>query len=1320
MTGVQNDPAVRPGAPIPALGRRLYSLLGSAEYNINDFSEPHLEWEPDEKFDELLTIFADISPNNNIPLDTPWTRRIFGPNAAKSTILKINSTRYNVRRSNVNVARKRYKPVDRKVRPVPSYMPDPSACIYKPIEIPPIPPLPLDPPFRSAILRTPKLTEERLNHILNSIPQEFLSSRETDLLTWVLFDRENALAFTDAERGTFSREHFPDYEIPVIEHTPWIQEPIRFPKSQDNEIRRLVREQTAAGKYEVSAASYRSRLWVVSKKDGSLRLVQDVQELNKVTVRDSALPPRPDDFAEDFAGRVIYGCIDLYSGYDARIIANHSRPLTTFHSPEGPRRNTALPQGSCNALNEFQRSSSHTIQPEIPDHGNIFIDDCGLMGPKTTYDNEEIAPGIRRFVYEYATTLHRFLTRFIVAGITASGWKFVLATPKLEIVGSVVDAEGWHLKKGVATKVINWPVPRNVSEVRGFLGIAGVARRWIKGFSLIARPLTELTRITMHDFEFGERQMEAFDTLKQRITQTPVLVKIDYDKASMVSRADLANDANGLVIAAVDSCKFGAGWVLYQIHNTMRKPAIFGSRTFSAVESRYSQPKAELYGLFCALRDLRHRVWGVPFRVEADASFLKQMIANPGDLPNAPMIRWVMYIGLFDFELKHVPADKHVAPDGLSRRPRADEDSDDSDVEDYLDHFLASPSSVKRHPESPIIIKSHQIKSFISSIITKYNHQLEDSRKRHPPTIPYAFFASPTFASHSFFASYRYDTSNPFISSPHTLLHHSLLKNSPDLRIVRQVNRNEPEKLRHRIIDLDEPQFWRDLKTYLEHGTLPRWSSDYFVDARTFKRRAQTFFFADNELWKLSKDNGQPRKVIINKEKRTELVAIAHNDIGHRGRDSIYKLLTDRYYWPGMFEDVAYFTASCNICQLRSRQKPTVPFSPTWNTTILRTFHLDTKQLEKGFGGKKYLLRAIEPSIGWPEARAVGKNNSENWAKFIFEEIITRFGCIPVFVADGGPEFMGAVDELFRRYGVIAIISSPYNPKANGVVERSHQTLVNSILRLCGTNSKDWPKYVHAALLAMRCTTNRMTGYSPYFMLYGKHPILAFELNDPSWHTINWAKIRSDEELISARVEQITRRNDIEVEALERQRSLREKALENFMRKHAGHLTTNEFELGTWVLKLEAWLEKQMGNKTALRWTGPYIIHSRQPQGGYKLRELNGVVMRDTVPRDQLKIFYYRQDNQTIRSIGSSFVIHTPASFKVSFVDSCIQEPINNKIKYYPTVVGKGWGLGKETTIKDIMKESRVLWMDEEGLQSTPAAVYVPKNALAKFNMLMI
>ena len=130
---------------------------------------------------------------------------------------------------------------------------------------------------------------------------------------------------------------------------------------------------------------------------------------------------------------------------------------------------------------------------------------------------------------------------------------------------------------------------------------------------------------------------------------------------------------HGLVIVAVDSCHNGTGWILYQNVEKEKHLVIFGSCTFNDAESRYSQAKLELYGVFRAVKDLRHRIWGIHIHIDVDTK-----------------LHWISYIALFDYVMNHVPAQSHAGVDGLSRRKRAPKDSEDEDAEEYLDKFMGS------------------------------------------------------------------------------------------------------------------------------------------------------------------------------------------------------------------------------------------------------------------------------------------------------------------------------------------------------------------------------------------------------------------------------------------------------------------------------------------------------------------------------------------------------------------------------------------------------------------------------------------------------
>ncbi|KIL54364.1 hypothetical protein M378DRAFT_42339, partial [Amanita muscaria Koide BX008] len=176
----------------------------------------------------------------------------------------------------------------------------------------------------------------------------------------------------------------------------------------------------------------------------------------------------------------------------------------------------------------------------------------------------------------------------------------------------------------------------------------------------------------------------------------------------------------------------------------------------------------------------------------------------------------------------------------------------------------------------------------------------------------------------------------------------------------------------------------------------------------------------------------------------------------------------------------------------------------------------------------------------------------------------------------------------------------------------------------CGRDSGKWPLMVHACLLAMRCTTTRVTGYPPYYLLYGRHPLLSFDINDRTWELLDWQSVKTTEELIALRARQLAKREKELAIALEQQKEVRKKAVDDFNRRYEKQLVSNDFDIGTWVLVHETWLDGQKGNKGALRWSGPFVVHAKYNNKTYRLREIDGTVKRDTVDKHRLKIFYFR------------------------------------------------------------------------------------------------
>jgi hypothetical protein len=573
-----------------------------------------------------------------------------------------------------------YKRVDKKIHPVSMQFPQ-DCRVTRHIPEDPLLTLPSLTQHPPSFAPSKKISVERIN-LLNVNATKFLWPEEEKLFQHIMKLNEDGIAFEDVERGTLKESYFSPYIIPTVPHTPWEYKNIPIPPGILPEVLKVLKLKIDADVYEQSQSSYRARWFCVLKKNGKIRIVHDLQPLNKVTIRDAGMLPIIDDFAEGFAARQCYTVFDLFWGFDARKIHPKSRDLTAFMTPLGLLQITSLPTGFTNSPAEFQKCMVMVLQNEIPHIANIFIDDLPIKGPITQYldtnGNPEVLPnnhGIRRFIWEHAVDVHRIMHRLICAGATVSAHKAQICLPDVLIVGQRCNAEGREPDTSKTKKILSWPTLENPKEVRRFLGLCGGVRIWIPNYSLIVRPLTELYHKDK-EFIWDDRRQAAFDKIKALVTSAPALRPIDYLSENPV-------------ILSVDSSHEAAGMILSQIDDQgRRRIARYGSVPMSERESRYSQPKLELFGLYRALRHWRLYIIGVKnLQVEVDAKYIKGMLNEPDLQPNAAINRWIQGILMFDFALVHVPADRHKGPDALSRRPTTDGEPAESDDDSWLDNI---------------------------------------------------------------------------------------------------------------------------------------------------------------------------------------------------------------------------------------------------------------------------------------------------------------------------------------------------------------------------------------------------------------------------------------------------------------------------------------------------------------------------------------------------------------------------------------------------------------------------------------------------------
>ena len=527
-----------------------------------------------------------------------------------------------------------------------------------------------------------RMTRERFEKM--TIGEE-LTPEEKELLFTVLTNREEALAFDWDHCGTIRPEVAPPQEIRTIEHNAWQTPNFPIPKALITKVIEMLQERLKRGTLEHSQGPYRNPWFLVAKKEKeAYRLIVAAQEMNRVTIRDANMPPSVEGFSEEFAGCTVASLLDFFSGYDQALLDPKSRDMTAFYTPIGLLRTTRLLQGATNSVAQFVRIVQRMLNDIIPVLAMPYMDDIGVKGPRTYYDFEEVIPGIRRFMLEHIQSLDQVLERIERAGATI-GPKSQYCLPGLRMVGFVTNADGRRPETAKVIKILEWKDCENVTQARGFIGVCVFYRIWIKNFQERARPISCLFKKGV-EFEWLEPQKKAMQDLKTALTSAPALVKINYEEGA------------GNIILTVDASLTGWGAVLQQLDEKAKRHVIrYESGIWSEPEQRYDATKRECRGAMKAIKKMSPHLTGVHFILETDAAVLvAQLNRTATDLPGSLVVRWIAWMRLFDFEVRHIPGKKNTAADGLSRRERtASDDIDDAHEVDIDDWVITQLDSVQ-------------------------------------------------------------------------------------------------------------------------------------------------------------------------------------------------------------------------------------------------------------------------------------------------------------------------------------------------------------------------------------------------------------------------------------------------------------------------------------------------------------------------------------------------------------------------------------------------------------------------------------------------
>src|SRR4029077_12513343 len=217
---------------------------------------------------------------------------------------------------------------------------------------------------------------------------------------------------------------------------------------------------------------------IVKKKDGEPRVVIDYRGLNELTVKNKYPLPLLGELFDRVHGAKFFSKIDLRSGFHQIRVAEADIEKTAFRTRYGSYEYTVLPMGLCNAPSTFMRLMNETFRDLLDRCVLAFLDDI-LIYSRTRKEHLQQARQV----------LDRLRQQKLYAKLSKCEW----LRSEVEFLGHRIGVNGLSVSPSKVSAVFDWPAPRSVTEVRSFLGLAVFYRRFVRDFSLIARPLTDLT-----------------------------------------------------------------------------------------------------------------------------------------------------------------------------------------------------------------------------------------------------------------------------------------------------------------------------------------------------------------------------------------------------------------------------------------------------------------------------------------------------------------------------------------------------------------------------------------------------------------------------------------------------------------------------------------------------------------------------------------------------------------------------------------------------------------------------------------------------------
>uniref|UniRef100_A0A1A7ZLV7 Gypsy retrotransposon integrase-like protein 1 n=1 Tax=Nothobranchius furzeri TaxID=105023 RepID=A0A1A7ZLV7_NOTFU len=754
---------------------------------------------------------------------------------------------------------------------------------------------------------------------------------------------------------------------------------------------------------------------------------------------------------------------------------------------------------------------------------------------------------------EHEERLIKVLDRLGEAGLKISLDKCQFCQPQVKYLGHVVSAQGVSPDPQKIEAVTTWPQPHNLKSLRSFLGFCGYYRRFIANYAAIVRPLTELTKGYAPT---QKSKKKSPDLNKSYLNESEPFGDLWDDSCSKAFQQIIHCLTHAPVLAFADPTKpyelhvdasfKGLGAVLYQLQEGELRPVAFASRKLSQAEKRYPIHQLEFLSLKWAVVDRFHDyLYGARFTVRTDNNPLTYVLSTAK--LNAVGHRLLAALSTYDFDVHYRPGKHNIDADILSRN--FDTDTEWETIPEAAVKSICKRVRVSESPECPT--------------------RCVDQTGASPKCIPdiYAF--------------------------PLTM----------ELQSLEHVSKADLAKAQK-----EDPVIGPAVKAVQQN----LWTGNSPELSLLKREKDKLTLLSDGLLYRITKRHSgeEVRQLVLPKVYHDVVLRSVHNNSGHLGIERTLDLLRRRFYWPRMLQDIEHHIKSCGECITRKTPaQSAAPLHQISSSGPMDLVCIDFLSMETDSKGMRNVLVVTDHFTRYAQAFPTKNQTSQTVAKTLVDKFFVHYGLPARIHSDQGRDFESRlIKDLLKNMGIRKSRTTPYHPQGDPQPERFNRTLLSMLGTLSTEKKRQWSQHVPYLVHAYNSTRCDATGFSPYFLMFGREARLPVDLCFGT--TIDKAE-ESHSRYVSKLKEDLRQAYKLASETADKVHQKNKKGYDQ-------RVCFQSLEIGDRVL-LKNWGLKGK-HKLQTRWSPiPYQVVEKMPNlPVYQLKKENGSGRLKTIHRDHI------------------------------------------------------------------------------------------------------